>query len=119
MRQEEIELYAFMYFCGVRDRRLLMGKEEMSFSDFDRLLYIAGCLKLEYFGLKLWNQHISRFEEHFQKLEYVSSMRDDDVDGVILEDEFQLKETWLSEFCENTPNIEAQKYLQELMKVWE
>lgn len=49
MHQNDMERFAFLYLCGQRDRDLLAGRENMSFQDFNRLVYITDFLGLNLF----------------------------------------------------------------------
>ena len=52
VHQVDMERFTFLFLCGKRDRRILQGKEKMTFSDFDRLNYIADFLGLKLYGLE-------------------------------------------------------------------
>ena len=119
MRREDIELYAFLYFCGGRDRQLLTGTKETSFSEFDRLYYLVETMGLNHLGLKLWNQYSVRFEEEMQKQESLENMSEDEMDDVVLEERMQVMDTWIREFCKNAPNTESRRYLRELLNAWD
>lgn len=63
-----MEKFAFLYLCGKRDRNILLGKEQMTFSDLDRLTYITDFLDLKHYNLEIWNQYAGQFQEQFQLL---------------------------------------------------
>ena len=69
MQQRDMERFAFLFLCGKRDMDILMGKEKMTFSDFDRLTYITDFLGLKLYNLEIWNTYSEQFDEQFQKLE--------------------------------------------------
>lgn len=69
VHQVDMERFTFLFLCGKRDRRILQGKEKMTFSDFDRLNYIADFLGLKLYGLEIWNKYAGQFREQFQQLQ--------------------------------------------------
>ena len=77
MKLEKTERYAFLYLCGKRDRRLLTGKEEMTFNDFRRLLYLTECLGLDRLHIGLWEQYVDLFSTQLNAL--VKTWEDDDL----------------------------------------
>ena len=56
MHQSDIERLAFLFLCGKRDREILLGKEKMTFSDLDRLMYVTDFLGLKLYNLEIWNE---------------------------------------------------------------
>ena len=38
MNQADIEKYAFLYFCGEKDRDILLENRKMTFEDLERLV---------------------------------------------------------------------------------
>lgn len=63
MHQKDMERFAFLYLCGQRDRDLLAGRENMSFQDFNRLVYITDFLGLNLLSLEIWNKFSPQFKE--------------------------------------------------------
>ena len=54
MHQKDIERFAFLFLCGKRDRAILAGKEKMTFSDLNRLIYLLDYLGLDAYSLGIW-----------------------------------------------------------------
>ena len=116
MRQEDMEQFAFLYLCGSRDRALLSGTEKMTFSDFDRLIYITSFLGLIHFNLKMWNQYSIRFQKQLRILELLSEERSVPMEAAEYEDDIRRQEQWLTEFCSNAPDQGAQEYLRNFVE---
>lgn len=115
MRREDIEQFAFLYLCGTRDRQLLSGREKMTFSDFDRLIYITSFLGLIHFNLKMWNQYSVQFQNQLEFLEQSCEKRSMPLDSAECEEDIRQQERWLAEFCSNAPNQGAQEYLRKIV----
>lgn len=105
MRREYLERYAFLYMCGDKDRKLLLGKEKMTFSDFNRLLYIAGVLELDFYRQEIWNMFSVQFREQFSELEQLYEDTFSFVSYAQEETEEEQKQQWLEEFFNNTPDF--------------
>lgn len=116
MHREEIEQFAFLYLCGLRDRKLVSGKEKMTFSDFDRLIYISAFLGLIHFNLKMWNQYCSRFQTQLKRLEHSCETRNVPLCYDEYEDDIRQQEQWLADFCDNAPDQKAREYLRSVLK---
>ena len=69
MHQSDIERLAFLFLCGKRDREILLGKEKMTFSDLDRLMYVTDFLGLKLYNLEIWNEFSGQFCEQVRQLE--------------------------------------------------
>ena len=41
MNQADIEKYAFLYFCGEKDRDILLENRKMTFEDLERFSYLT------------------------------------------------------------------------------
>lgn len=115
MQREEIEQFAFLYLCGTRDRRLLLGKEKMTFSDFDRLIYITSFLGLIHYNLKMWNQYSMQFQGQLECQEQSSEKRNIPLKPAEYEDDIRKQEQWLAEFCDNAPDQTSQDYLKKIV----
>ncbi len=115
MHREEIEQFAFLYLCGPRDRRLLSGREKMTFSDFERLVYMTGFLGLVHFNLKMWNQYSVQFRKQLERLERSREMRTAPLHSSEYEEEICRQEQWVAEFCSNAPDRSAREYLRKVV----
>lgn len=54
MHQKDVERFAFLYLCGTKDRHMLLEKERMTFSDFERLTYLTDFFGLTDYNLEIW-----------------------------------------------------------------
>ena len=99
MNQGEIERRTFWSLCGERDRKILDGKEKMTFTDFERLMYITDFLGLDHYNIAICNQFSRQFETQFQELpqEVV------DWDETEVESEETIREQWIEEFYSQIP----------------
>lgn len=116
MHREEIEQFAFLYLCGARDRRLLSGREKMTFADFERLVYMTGFLGLVHYNLKMWNQYSIQFGKQLDYLNLSCETRSEPLYLSEYEEEICRQEQWLTEFCSSAPNQEAQEYLRKIVE---
>lgn len=118
MHQREMERLAFLCLCGKRDRALLMGKEEMTFSDLERLTYLMDFLGLDEYNLEIWNEYAERFAEQFAQLEQLEKENDriSDVSWDLSEADEELHDQWIKKFCRQVPDAEMRKELKEFVK---
>lgn len=120
MKREDIELYAFLFFCGVEERDLILGKKTVTYKDFCRLLYLADFLGLDNFFPKLWDMFGERFYDSAEKMErFLTGRRegedtDEALDGMVAETMAE-QEQWLLDFCNNTQNWKK-KRLQKIVR---
>lgn len=116
MHQRDMERFAFLFLCEKHDRDVLMGKEKMTFSDFDRLTYITDFLGLKLYNLEIWNTYSEQFTEQFQRLEQLY----DETCSIVLwdttEEELHLHDRWIQEFCRQVPDRKSRKKLEEIVK---
>lgn len=115
MHQEDMEQLAFLYLCGARDRRLLSGSEKMTFSDFDRLVYITAFLGLIHYNLKMWNQFSVQFQSQLEAQAWSCEQRMVPLHPSEYEPDLCQREQWLEEFCSSAPDQETEDYLRELV----
>ena len=116
MQQRDMERFAFLFLCGKRDMDILMGKEKMTFSDFDRLTYITEFLGLKLYNLEIWNTYSEQFDEQFQKLEQLYDETSSLVPWDTAEEDMQLHDSWIHEFCRQVPDRKSRKKLEEIVK---
>lgn len=116
MRQNDIEKFAFLYLCGKRDRNILLGKEQMTFSDLDRLTYITNFLDLKHYNLEIWNQYAGQFQEQFQLLNRLFDETCDIVSYDMSEYDYHQRDLWLIDFCQNAPSRQIKRWLEENIK---
>ena len=98
MHQKDIERFAFLFLCGKRDRAILAGKEKMTFSDLNRLIYL-----LDYLGL--------------DQLEQLKEIYDETA-GIVSWDpaeEDERQEQWIREFLRQVPDRNSRKLLEKLL----
>lgn len=140
MELEEIERFSFLYLCGKRDRGLLTGKEEMSFNDFRRLLYLTEYLGLDRLHMGLWDQYVDLFDIQLNAL--VKTWEADDLESSLaghgesslepdafedpfavamvelaaIEDALRQQEQWVSDFIKTIPDKQARQSLMRLTR---
>lgn len=114
MHQRDMERFAFLFLCGKHDRDILMGKEKMTFSDFDRLTFITDFLGLKLYNLEIWNTYSEQFTEQFQRLEQLY----DETCGIEYWDttETEQHDHWIQEFCRQVSDRKSRKKLEEIVK---
>lgn len=115
MRQEDMERFAFLFLCGERDKALLAGKEEMKFSDFERLSYITDFLELSRLNIEIFNQFSGQFEERLAAFSRMIEQEDQEPEEYA--DDTRIQEEWLAGFCNDAPRDEARKYLRSVMRI--
>lgn len=106
MRREDLEKFAFLYMCREKDRDILLGKEKMTFSDFDRLLYLTEILGLNFYRQEIWNVFAGQFEEQFQQLEQLYEETFSLVSYAPEETEEEQRLQWLQDFCKSAPDFD-------------
>lgn len=112
MQREDVEQFAFLYLCGNRDRRLLSGREKMTFADFDRLIFLTSFFGLLHYNLKMWNQYSVQFQSQLEALDFSCEKNTEPLNFTEFEEDIQKQEQWLTEFCSNAPNRKLQEYLR-------
>ena len=116
MHQRDIERFAFLYLCGKRDRDILLGKEKMTFSDFDRLNYLTDFLGLKVYNLEIWNEYAGQFGEQFQRLERLYNEDISATPGALEETDEHPYDRWIQEFCRQVPERKSRKWLEQFLE---
>ena len=109
MHQREIERFAFLYLSNTRDKKLLLGKINMTYLDFERLIYITEFLGFHLLNRELWNSYFKRFETRWKVVEQIHEevpMEFTDWEGVA-----NTQEEWLHDFCKQIADKKACKKL--------
>ena len=116
MQQKEIEKLAFLFLCGRRDREILLGKEKMTFSDFERLTYLIDLLGLNEYNLEIIKGYSAQFEDKFRQVEMLEREMyiNEDSDSVVVD--VEKYEDWIEEFCSLVPDREIRKQIEEQIK---
>lgn len=116
MQQKEIEKLAFLFLCGRRDREILLGKEKMTFSDFERLTYLIDLLGLNEYNLEIIKRYSAQFEDKFRQVEMLEREMyiNEDSDSVVVD--VEKYEDWIEEFCSLVPDWEIRKQIVEQIK---
>ena len=116
MQQKEIEKLAFLFLCGRRDREILLGKEKMTFSDFERLTYLIDLLGLNEYNLEIIKRYSAQFEDKFRQVEMLEREMyiNEDSDSVVVD--VEKYEDWIEEFCSLVPDREIRKQIEEQIK---
>ena len=63
MNQADIEKYAFLYFCGEKDRDILLENRKMTFEDLERFSYLTDLFGFQKYHAQIWNKFSGQFEE--------------------------------------------------------
>lgn len=116
VHQVDMERFAFLFLCGNRDRRILQGKEKMTFSDLDRLNYITDFLGLKLYGLEIWNKYAGQFREQFQQLQRLYDETSSIVPYDPSETDEDQQEQWVKDFCRQVPDRKSRRKLEEIVK---
>ena len=119
MHQQEVEYFAFLFFCGKKDRELLMGQRRMTFGEFERLAYLTDFLGFDAYSFKLWNQYAQEFERELQEVQ--SREMDGEENGVWVSAFFREREEdrqqkWIEEFFGNVPDKRGRQQLGEILE---
>lgn len=116
MQQKEIEKLAFLFLCGRRDREILLGKEKMTFSDFERLTYLIDLLGLNEYNLEIIKGYSAQFEDKFRQVEMLEREMyiNEESDSVVVD--VEKYEDWIEEFCSLVPDREIRKQIEEQIK---
>lgn len=117
MHQRDVERFAFLYLCGTKDRHILLGKDKITFMDFDRLTYLTDFFGLEDYNLDIWNQFVGQFKNQFEALikmyEETNLECSQELDLGENDAECQLHDMWVRDFCNHAPNKELRLWLGE------
>ena len=119
MHQQEVEYFAFLFFCGKKDRELLMGQRRMTFGEFERLVYLMDFWGFDAYSFILWNQYAREFERELQEVQ--SREMDGEGNGVLVSEFFREREEdrqqkWIEEFFENVPDKRGRQKLEEILE---
>ena len=113
MHQKDIERFAFLFLCGKRDRAILTGKEKMTFSDLNRLIYLLDYLGLDAYSLEIWSEYGGQFKDQLEQLKEIY----DETAGIVSWDpaeEDERQEQWIREFLRQVPDRNSRKLLEKL-----
>lgn len=114
MHQKDIERFAFLFLCGKRDRAILTGKEKMTFSDLNRLIYLLDYLGLDAYSLEIWSEYGGQFKDQLEQLKEIY----DETAGIVSWDpaeEDERQEQWIREFLRQVPDRNSRKQLEKLL----
>lgn len=114
MSQGDMERLLFLSLCGKRDRAILMGKENMTFPDLERLMYITDFLGLDCYNIEICNQYAGQFEEHFWQLEALDEETLDIVSWDQTEVDEEQRDRWIEDFFSQIPDKDIKKCLEHI-----
>lgn len=116
MHQKDVERFAFLYLCGTKDRHMLLEKERMTFSDFERLTYLTDFFGLTDYNLDIWGKFAEQFKSQFNALcemyEEVDLNSYEESDLGEHDEDGQLYDIWVRDFCRQAPNKELRLWLE-------
>lgn len=119
MHQQEVEYFAFLFFCGKKDRELLMRQRRMTFWEFERLVYLTDFLGFDAYSFKLWNQYAQEFERELQEVqsrEMDGEENDVCISAFFREREKDRQQKWIEEFFGNVPDKRGRQQLGEILE---
>lgn len=116
MQQKDIEKLAFLFLCGKRDKDILTGTENMSFSDFERLTYMMDLLGLDAYNLETIKEYYRQFEEQFCNLERIKQEESSDVEYEPSGIDMEQCDKWIEEFCSHVPDKRIRKWIEDQIK---
>ena len=67
MNQADIEKYAFLYFCGEKDRDILLENRKMTFEDLEQFSYLTDLFGFQKYHAQIWNKFSGQFEENSRR----------------------------------------------------
>lgn len=111
MRQGDVERLLFLSLCGKRDRAVLMEKENMTFSDLERLMYITDFLGLDQYNIELCEKYAGQFEEYFWQLEALDEETLDIVAWDQTEMDEEQRDRWIEDFFSQIPDKDIRELL--------
>lgn len=114
--RQELERMAFLYLCGGRDRKLLSGKGRMTFTDFDRLLYITDLIGFSELNLEIWETYSGHFQKQIQEFERWVQDSTDDMVFNLTERENDMSEKWVEDFLGQIPDRKSEKIVKRWMQ---
>lgn len=123
METYDLQQYTFLYLCSKKDRRLLLGKQEMKFHDFRRFMFLVEHMGFKEYWTLLWNRFSGQFDDQIDALEeiweesYETGSSYLDLDYETLEEE-----RWVEDFISHMPMYIRKKmraYMLSLNPDWE
>ena len=116
MHQKDVEWFVFLYLCGTKDKHMLLEKERMAFSDFERLTYLTDFFGLTDYNLDIWGKFAGQFKSQFNALiemyEEVDLDSYEEPDLGEYDEDGRLYDIWVKEFCRHAPNKELRLWLE-------
>ena len=102
MNQADIEKYAFLYFCGEKDRDILLENRKMTFEDLERFSYLTDLFGFQKYRAQIWNKFSGQFEEKFEALEHLYEESADIVrDNYTIQEKRRFEKYIKSAVCHN------------------
>lgn len=115
MSREDLERFAFLYFCRKEDRDLIMGKEKMKFADFERLIYICDFLGLQELSMAIWLQYEEQFKETYKRLGQLMEEKGHDEGFGLSVDDIEFQQTWIVDFYKKS-SMEKKNELRKVIE---
>ena len=128
MNQADLEKYTFLYFCGKKERDILLRKRKMTLEDLERFSYLTDLLGLQKYHAQIWNTFSVEMKEKFEALEELYKKDADDaiydsVDSVLGDsltveniNDTNRQEFWKKNFLKNVPDRQASGQVAEILK---
>ena len=114
MNQADLEKYTFLYFCGKKDRDILLGKRKMTLEDLERFSYLTDLLGFQKYHAQIWNTFSGELEEKFEALEHLYEERSPQTFS--FSEDFGQQDNWKDVFLKNISDSQARRQLAEIFE---
>lgn len=116
MNRLDLEKLAFICMCNNHDRKLILDEKDMSFHDFDRLVYLIDYIGFHQLGIELWNKHGTKFNKEFEALENIT--KNENVSDIYSDYEYELdiQEEWIENFFKSIRSNDIRKWLNKKLE---
>ena len=88
----------------------------MTFTDFDRLLYITDLIGFSELNLEIWETYSGHFQKQFQEFERWVQDSTDDMVFNLTERENDMSEKWVEDFLGQIPDRKSEKIVKRWMQ---
>lgn len=108
MYSAEEERSIFRFLCNEADLELIEGKVEMTYEDFERIIYILDALHFCKMEMELWNRLQGKFDDEPDEWE---------AENFNIKEEAARYTKWLVNFCEAAPDETAKDRLARIFEL--
>lgn len=123
MEAKETEKMAYLYLCRPKDQKKILGRNPMSYGDFQRLYYLAEYVGFPSFALAFFNRYADCFRKQEAAMQEICDSLDGDGD-FYCDTEYYLEERarWVSDFLKGVPSPvrkEVREYVKKHDENWD